>query len=378
MHVALAVQSMKIERGGIERFTKNLIAGLLQREHKISVFCYEYDALAEKLGINLYKIKSPGKFRHPWYEFSKNVHAVLDDLSTPKKPDVLFGLTQLKPQDVHRFGGGVYKYWFQKKYGAFYNLKKYFPKTYYSLKFEKEMYENLKHIISISNMDKKLLQEYYDLNPEKITTIYNGFDFSEFNNIGKVQARLNFCQQHNISQEKRLAIFSANNYIRKGLPQAIEAMLRVNKPDDFVLVVAGKGSDSVKKTLTQKIKNNFRCIWLDYVANPAELYRSCDFMLFPTLYDSFANVTAEALLCGLPLITTAQAGGSEMVVEGENGFVIGDASDIETMAAKIEFLRDPSICDAFADKAPWLASQYSIEHCAKETEKILLNVMQNR
>ena len=43
------------------------------------------------------------------------------------------------------------------------------------------------------------------------------------------------------------------------------------------------------------------------------VYAAADVFLLPTLYDPFANVTLEALAAGLPVITSAQNGASEIM-----------------------------------------------------------------
>ena len=110
--------------------------------------------------------------------------------------------------------------------------------------------------------------------------------------------------------------------------------------------------------------------------NPADFYRGSDFMLFPTLYDSFANVIGEALCCGLPVITTQQAGGAEMVTDGKNGFIATDANAITELTSYIEKLSNKEMCRDFSIHAPEKVSQLTISRCAKETEKILLKCAQ--
>ena len=56
-------------------------------------------------------------------------------------------------------------------------------------------------------------------------------------------------------------------------------------------------------------------------------FQASDALVFPTLSDGFGMVVTEAFACGLPVITTDQAGAADLVRNGVNGFVIpaGDA-----------------------------------------------------
>src|SRR5690606_35017372 len=73
-------------------------------------------------------------------------------------------------------------------------------------------------------------------------------------------------------------------------------------------------------------------------------YQSADLLVFPTLYDPFANVCLEALACGLPVLTTTHNGASEIVTGGLDGYVIDGAGDAlaEAIVPKLEvFLNLP-------------------------------------
>ena len=113
MRILFAIQKLDKRLGGAERFSINLIKGLLQRGHKISVACYSWDKKYEDLGIDFIRIPKARLFHDPWEEYSKSLKAEIEKLEA--KPDIVCGLTQMYPQDVHRFAGGIYAYWLAEK-----------------------------------------------------------------------------------------------------------------------------------------------------------------------------------------------------------------------------------------------------------------------
>ncbi len=370
MKIALVIQSLALARGGAERFTRNLLRGLLAGRHDLTVFCREWDAGAAAMPVELVQIPPGRSWRHPWYAFSRAAHAAL---CRHAHCDVCVGLTQVCPQDVHRFGGGVYRYWYERKYGRMLPLHLLRPRVHFALAFERAMYTpgNYRQLIAISEMDRQLILEYYKVPPERVHTVYNGFDFVEFHERNRADARAQLCAGHQLDPATTLVLFAANNYVRKGLPEGIAALLRTRNPRAFSLIVIGKAHARSKAMLQHRTAGRLATLWLDRVNNPADFYRGADVLLFPTWYDSFANVIGEALCCGLPVITTQQAGGAEMITPGVNGFVVARAAAIDELTAACEAMADPARRATFSAHARDKVAALTIERCTRETLRVL-------
>jgi glycosyltransferase involved in cell wall biosynthesis len=52
------------------------------------------------------------------------------------------------------------------------------------------------------------------------------------------------------------------------------------------------------------------------------LMRTCDVLVLPSIVEGRALVQQEAMACGLPLIVTKNAGGDDLIAEGETGFLV--------------------------------------------------------
>ena len=77
-------------------------------------------------------------------------------------------------------------------------------------------------------------------------------------------------------------------------------------------------------------------------AEVLELMQTCDVLVLPSIVEGRALVQQEAMACGLPVIVTRNAGADDLVVEGENGFLVP--------------IRSP---EAIADKIGWFAENRS-------------------
>jgi glycosyltransferase involved in cell wall biosynthesis len=75
---------------------------------------------------------------------------------------------------------------------------------------------------------------------------------------------------------------------------------------------------------------------MGHVPDPVSLYQQADVFAFPTIEEGSALVIYEALACGLPVITTPNAG--SVVRDEIEGFLL-PMRDVDGMAGRLERLR---------------------------------------
>ena len=67
-----------------------------------------------------------------------------------------------------------------------------------------------------------------------------------------------------------------------------------------------------------------------------DLMKTCDVFVLPSIVEGRALVQQEAMACALPLIATINAGGDDLIVEGETGFLVPIRAP-ERLAEKISW-----------------------------------------
>ena len=66
-------------------------------------------------------------------------------------------------------------------------------------------------------------------------------------------------------------------------------------------------------------------------------YNNSDIFVVPSIEEGMAVVQLQAMACGLPVICTTNSGGSDIIDENENGYII-NIRDIEKLKEKISHL----------------------------------------
>jgi UDP-glucose:(heptosyl)LPS alpha-1,3-glucosyltransferase len=108
-----------------------------------------------------------------------------------------------------------------------------------------------------------------------------------------------------------------------------------------VLLVAGRGrAADVRRAAGRAGTGRLRL--LGVVDDLRPLYAAADVFVLPSVYDPASNATLEAMAMGLPVVTSATNGSSELIDPGRSGWVLGDAGNAEVLAGMLEEAADPA------------------------------------
>ncbi|MDZ4168237.1 MAG: glycosyltransferase [Coriobacteriia bacterium] len=80
-------------------------------------------------------------------------------------------------------------------------------------------------------------------------------------------------------------------------------------------------------------------------AELARLYAAVDFLVFPSVTDTFGMAVLEAQASGLPALVSASGGPKQVIVPGRSGFIVGDQSAVtwaEAIASLVQGVREGS------------------------------------
>ena len=130
------------------------------------------------------------------------------------------------------------------------------------------------------------------------------------------------------------AVFSGALIQRKGIHHLLEAWHRLELKDAELWLI-GSVHDEAKPHLKKFWRDNIRVVGF---ARDVENYLSQGSIhVFPSQCEGSAKVTYEAAACGLPQITTREAG--DVVVDGMEGIII-KPGDVDALAGAIRHLYD--------------------------------------
>jgi glycosyltransferase involved in cell wall biosynthesis len=127
----------------------------------------------------------------------------------------------------------------------------------------------------------------------------------------------------------------------KGLPAVLEAM-SVQLEVPAKLIIVGDDPTSASRELAQSLGVFDRCSWEPAMGDILDAYAAADLYVSPSREDSFGMPVAEAMACGVPVITSALAGISSLLHDEVDSFVLRNPQDSKTLANLIRMLYEHS------------------------------------
>lgn len=189
-------------------------------------------------------------------------------------------------------------------------------------------------VTSVSYSVSNELKEY-GLNPNDVQVVGNGVDEKTFIPLPKK------------NDKEKYVLFTGVLRARKGLFDFIKCGAAVCKErPDVRFVICGDGPflpQSIeivrKKNLQDKIVFLGRVSRLKLI----ETYQNATVQLVPSHYEGLPTVLLEGMACGLPIVATNVGGIGEVIVHGENGFLVPPHAPLRMSDYVLKLLEDDQL-----------------------------------
>lgn len=329
--------------GGAELYLQRLLTALVAAGHEPHLFTESWEEPVA--GVTLHPVASGGGRAVRDLRFAEAVRARL----ATHQFDCVFSLERTPQQDVYRAGDGVHRVWLERRRqfapwwkrpcigrGAFHrNL----------LALEAQTFDptHTRRVIVNSDMVRREILAHFNFPADRIHLVRNGVAVERLQTGKRAETRARF----GVQPDEKLLLFVGTGWERKGLNfllRLMEGLSRVRSvtaskstslPRQTVkLLVVGKGKDQAPPP---------NVIVAGAMRDIENALAAADVFTFLPIYEPSANVVTEALAAGLPVVTSAQNGASELITEGVNGSVVANPADPAAVFAAVYFWLDAPI-----------------------------------
>jgi len=343
VNVALIILHADPSRGGAEQYTADLAGALAARGHVVSLLAQDFGPAIP--GVKLIPLIASGATRRAKYvRFLQSLETHLASTAY----DIVHAMLPVRTCDVYHPHAGLaaeaIASGHRKHEGAAAraaaklanraNLRR---RAFAAV--EKKLLAQVRPpvVLCLSEYVKATVRRHYSLPAEKLATLFNAVDLKKFDPSSRPEARDSTRARLGIGEDQTAALMIAQDFVRKGLREAILALSAVKDPK-LVLVVVGRGNVSPYRKLARDHGVANRVIFNGPTDDPYSFYRAADFFVLPTRHDPCSLVVLESLAMGLPVISTIFNGACEIMEGGREGFVLPNPADVDALAKAMQTL----------------------------------------
>lgn len=160
----------------------------------------------------------------------------------------------------------------------------------------------------------------------------------------------------------------------KGYDRLIKIASELEKTYDFEICILGEGPERAElEDLIEKL--NVKSVkLLGYSENPYSYMSKADIFVCSSLYEGYSTVVTEAVVLGLPVVTTDCAGMDEILHNGKYG-IITENSEEGLKNGLVKVLTDGGYLETLKNLSTAYSSEYSNEYAVKEYDELFKEIL---
>lgn len=215
------------------------------------------------------------------------------------------------------------------------------------------------HIITVSEVSKKDIAREFSLDEDRFRVVHNGVNNDFF-----------YPKQNDSRPENSLIVTNSADTPLKGLSFLLEAVAQIRKKQSVRLTVIGQPKkNGIIENLVAKLGVSDIVHFTGRIANEAfaDYYAKSTIAVVPSLYEGFGIPAAEAMACGVPLISTS--GGALPEVVGDAGMIVPPADTGALIEAITHLLNSPEERKKYAQAG--LARVRSVFNWQKAAQEVV-------
>lgn len=372
MYMALNMYRVDPSRGGAETYVADLCRSLVREGHAVDLIANDWDSSALPEEVGRVRIEARGLTRSSrLWDFARRSESFLRQADY----DCSIGFINTWYHDIIIPQGGIQaaslacnsrRYAAGWRRGAYLALKRIQPKYWVYRAIEREQYDPARgaRVVAVSGLVRDHLERYRGVPRSRISVIPNAVDVERLRVEDRRAVRTELRNRYGVGADEVVALFVGHNARLKGLGPLLEALAlrkrrdRSARPIRLLARAGGKTAAFQRTAKALGIAADVR--FVGFLKEVSHLYHASDFFVLPTYYDPCSLVVFEALACGLPVITTAQNGASELLTERE-GFVIPSPDAVSLLADDLDRIADDRIRESMSVSASLLGKAQSHE-----------------
>ena len=236
-----------------------------------------------------------------------------------------------------------------------------------NLSEEEKCYQSYQQIITVSNTAQASFKKQFTNVTKPVLTLYNPINSTEI--IEKSTAAILMPPK----TEGTIRLVSTGRFTQ---PKAYDRLLRIVSKliqENYNIELWLLGDGELRHDLEYIIKElhlESVVTLLGFQSNPYAYLSKCDLFVCSSLSEGYSTAVTEALILGLPVITTNCSGMHELLKDGECGIITENSEEALYLGLK-ELLNNPYQLKVLKVKSEERGQEFSLHNLVSSIENLL-------
>jgi UDP-glucose:(heptosyl)LPS alpha-1,3-glucosyltransferase len=341
------VVSLWFPFGGMQRSLLRIAQACVARGHQVDIFTGEWQGeRPDNIGVIELNTKAVTNHRSNDLLADRFAKAVAG-----KGYDCKVGFTKLPGLDVYYAADPCYAARVEETKNPLYRL---LPRYSAFCRQEASVFKPgaTTELMLIAHQEQKKFIEHYGTESDRFHLLPPGINRERLISENAAKDREEIRSEFGIHDNEIMLLAVGSRFHTKGIDRVIQALAAL--PDALrrqsKLVVVGHGKAGPLKRLAARLQIGQRVIFAGTRDDVNRFYRGADYLIHAPRSENTGTVLIEAMVCGLPVLVTANCGFAKHVAAADAGITIPDPFEQQGLDNCLrEFLQSDS-------RAEWMVN----------------------
>ena len=238
---------------------------------------------------------------------------------------------------------------------------------------------NKPFVACVSSYVARQVERHYGLRGPTVRVIFNGVNPDPADDPQRLRDRQELRSRWGLDSQTVVFATVAHNFRLKGVDKFLQAgaLLRRNG-QKAAFLVAGRGNEAPYRRLANRCGIGRDVQFVGATSDVWALYHAADACVLASYYDPCSRVVLEAMSAGLPCVTTRYNGASDVIEDGDNGYVVDSPDDVAGLADRMALLMDAQRRRRLGEAGRRLRDELSMARHARQMLVLYEEVMRQK